>query len=91
MTDQNGDAALQNAVDKNFTAFLQMLPELLQSHPNKFALLRNEKVIEFFDTARDAMIHGAERFDDGLYSVQEVTDTKADLGYFSHAVHHLPV
>ena len=78
---------IQEAVDSNFEAFKQLLPELLKTHPNKFALLRDGKAVEFFDSARDAMVYGQKEFRDGLFSVQEVADTVADLGYFSHAMH----
>ena len=81
----------QEAVDRNFDAFLKKLPELIRTHGGKFALLRDGEVVEFFDTARDAMIFGQKTYSDGLFSVQEVTDRIVDLGYFSHAVHFDPV
>ncbi len=81
------DRAIQEAVDKNYAAFKDLLPELLRTHRNKFALLRDGGVVEYFDTARDAMIFGQEKFKDRLFSVQHVADVVADLGYFSHAVH----
>ncbi|MFQ6017875.1 MAG: hypothetical protein ACE5KF_06735 [Kiloniellaceae bacterium] len=81
----------QQAVDRNFAAFKKLLPELLKTHPGKFALLRDETIVEYFDTARDAMIYGQKEYPDGLFSIQQVTDTVVDLGYFSHAVHIDPV
>lgn len=74
----------QEEVLKNHAAFQERLPALLQSHPGKFALMRDQAIIEFFDTARDAYLAGACMFNDGRYSLQEVTDTVADLGWFSH-------
>ena len=82
---------LQREVDRNFEAFQKILPELLQSHSGKFALLRHEEVVEFFDSAGDAMIFGTREYPDGLFSVQQVKEEIADLGYFSHALHHDPV
>ena len=81
------DDKRQQAVDRNFDAFRAMLPELMKTHGGKFALLRDGEAVEFFDTARDAMIFGQKTYSDGLFSVQEVTDRVVDLGYFSHAVH----
>lgn len=81
----------QEAVDKNYVVFKKLLPELLKTHSGKFALLRNEEVVELFDTARDAMIYGQKEYPDGLFSIQHVTDTVVDLGYFSHAMHINPV
>lgn len=78
---------IQNAVDKNYAAFRKQLPTLLETHLGQFALLRDELIIDFFGTAREAVVYAQSNFDDDLYSVQEVTDTAIDLGWFSHAVH----
>lgn len=78
---------LQEQVDRNYEAFTKELPTLLTTHRGKFALMRDGKIVDFFDTARDAHVAGRELFKaDGLYSVQEVVDTPVDLGFFSHAV-----
>ena len=78
---------LQEQVEKNYEAFVKELPTFLPAHRGKFALMRDGKVVEFFDTARDAHVAGRELFkQDGLYSVQEVVDTPVDLGFFSHAL-----
>ncbi len=80
--------ARQRAVDENYEAFKAMLPELAKSHPGKYALMREREVVEFFDTARDALVYAQKEYPDGLYSIQQVTETIADLGYFSHAMCH---
>ncbi len=78
---------LQNAVDQNYKAFQTMLPQLQSSQGGRFVLMRDEKIVERFDSARDAVLFGQERFDDGLFSIQQITTIVADFGYFSHAVH----
>ena len=82
------DEDLQRAVDENFEAFQKLLPELMNTRPGKYALMREGEVVEFFDSARDAMIFGQNQYSDGLFSIQQVVDKIVDLGYFSHAVHH---
>ena len=79
-------AGVQDAVDRNYEAFCKRLPELLKTNAGQFALLRNEEIIEFFTSAREAAQHGRRTFDDDLFSVQEVTDETVDLGWFSHVV-----
>ncbi len=64
---------IQAEVDRNFEAFRGMLPDLLKDHAGKYALLRDTKLIEKFDTAGDALIYAQAQFPDGLYSIQEVT------------------
>jgi hypothetical protein len=76
----------QREVDENYKAFSEMLPELLEKYPGKFVVLRHKKAESFFDTARDAMVHGSSAYSDGLFSVQEITKKSVDLGWFSHAL-----
>lgn len=75
---------LQEVVNANCEAFIRKLPELLRTHPGQFALMRNKEIAGFFPSARTASQHGERTFDDGLFSVQEVTDEVVDLGWFSH-------
>lgn len=73
-------------VETNYAAFQTLLPSLLREHRGKHALMRDGEIVEFFDTARDAYVAGRKLFDDNLFSIQQVTDTPVDLGFFSHAV-----
>ncbi len=76
-------------VDKNFAAFQRMLPELLKTHPGKYALMHDKEVVEFFDTFGDAARFGKEKFGE-IFSIQEVTNRGVSLGIFaSYAMHHL--
>jgi hypothetical protein len=77
---------IQAEVDKNYKAFQKMLPELTQTDPGKFALLRHKKLVQVFDTAGDAAKFAMAQFDDGLYSIQQISGHVVDLGYFSHAM-----
>ena len=72
-------------VDANYDAFQPMLAALLPEHRNQFALMRDRAVVAFFDLPGDAYRTGATRFEDGRFSIQEVTDEPIDLGFFSHA------
>ncbi len=85
------DEAKIKAVRDNYAAFVKLLPGLLDSHAGKFALLRDGKVEEYFDSARDAFVFGESKFEDGLFSVQEVTAVPADLGWYSRAANYAAV
>ena len=76
----------QLQVDTNYLAFEKLLPDLAKNHPGKFALMHDGGVIEVFDTARDANAAGSKIYPDGLFSVQLIDETPADLGFFSHAL-----
>jgi hypothetical protein len=74
----------QSEVDKNLDFFVGELPKL-GPQVGKFALLHDRSIIGFFDTVPDAVKVGNERYPEGQFSVQQVTETPVDLGYFSHA------
>lgn len=77
----------QDQIERNYKAFHAQLPTLLNTQRGKFALMRDGEIVEFFDTPRDAYVAGRKIFsNDNLFSVQEVINTPADLGFFSHAV-----
>jgi hypothetical protein len=77
-------------VKENYDAFVQKLPELLATHSGKFALLHDREIVELFDSAGDAYKAGQQRYPTGLFSIQQVTESAADLGFFSCATPDRP-
>ena len=75
----------QGEVDRNYEAFKAILPELMRSDANRFALMHDGEVVACFDTSRDASQAGKQLFENDFFSVQKVTVRPVDLGYFSHA------
>lgn len=73
-------------LDRNYDAFKSALPELMRKHKGKFAIVRDAKVLDLFETSKDAFVCGWRLFGDDLFSVQEVTDEPVYLGIFSHAI-----
>ena len=78
---------IQDQIDRNYTAFMALLPDLMKTSGGKWALLHNATLEGVFDTARDAQLAGTKLYADGLFSVQEVRNRAVDLGWFSHAVY----
>lgn len=77
--------ALSREVERNFDFFQRNLGTFLQDYAGKFALLRHSAVVDFFDKPGEANLVGAGKFDDGIYSIQQVTDEPVDLGLYSNA------
>jgi hypothetical protein len=75
-------------LDRNYAAFQRRLPDLLESHTGQYAVMRHGDIIEFFDTMGDAAKFCGREYADGVFSIQEVTARRVDLGYYSHAMHH---
>ena len=73
-------------VEQNLAYFLGELPRLSSTHRGKFALLRQQNIVGYYDTVMDAISAGNSLYPDKLFSVQQVTDVASDLGYYSHAM-----
>jgi hypothetical protein len=78
--------AARRQVDKNYEAFIAMLPSILPMHENKYALMKDGEAVGFYSTLEDAYVTANKFFPDEPFSVQKVTDTPVDLGFFSHAL-----
>ena len=76
--------ATTQEVRRNYEAFRKLLPELIDTHPGQCALMRRGVLVEVLPTSRDARWIGRERFPDGNFSVQPITERDLDLGRFSH-------
>lgn len=77
---------IQEEVDANYEAFQKMLPSISSENRDKFALMKSGKILGFYTSAQDARTAAAAFIKDGLYSIQQVTDSPINLGYFTHAV-----
>jgi hypothetical protein len=80
------DQAVRDQVDKNYEAFLHLLPSILPLHQDKYALMKDGVVVGFYSTLEDAYMTANQFYKDQPFSVQKVTETPVDLGFFSHAV-----
>lgn len=74
-------------VDRNYDAFMRVLGSILPQQRDRLALMRDGQIVDYFDTPRQALQAADERFPDGVFSIQEVTDEPIDLGFWSHVGH----
>jgi hypothetical protein len=74
----------QVEVDRNYDAFVRMLSTILPDHRDQIALMRDGEIVAYFDKPGDAYRRGLDRYPDGIFSIQEVTDEPIDLGFWSH-------
>jgi hypothetical protein len=88
-TEANVDGARQKEeVDRNYDAFMRTLASILNDHRDEYALMREGEIVGFFAKPGDANRAGVERYPDGIFSIQEVTDEPIDLGFWSHVALH---
>ena len=84
-----GNNTAENAeqeVRANFEFFKLELPELRRFHPEKFALLPGREIVSFFESEKDAFNIGMKDYGEGRFSVQQVTDSRIELGYQSYVI-----
>lgn len=74
-------------VDRNYDVFQRRLGSLLPVHQGEYALMRSGEIVAFFATVGEAYQAATDRFGEGPFSIQEVTDEPIDLGFFSHVAH----
>lgn len=76
---------LSEEIAHNFDFFQRTLADHLCTHPGKFALLKSQQVIGFFDTPGEADRIGWSRYSDRTYSIQQVTPQPVELGLYANA------
>lgn len=81
-------ARQREEVDRNYDVFARLLGTLLIDHRDQLALMRDGKVVGIYGTPREALQAATEKFPDGIFSIQEVTDEPIDLGFWSHVASH---
>jgi hypothetical protein len=74
-------------VDRNYDAFVRLLGSIIGEHRDQLALMRDAKIVGYYDTPRKALEAAYEFFPDEIFSIQEVTDEPIDLGFWSHVAH----
>ena len=73
-------------IERNYAAFKDMLGDLLPGDRGKYALLHDRKLVGVYRTAADAERAGYAQFKDQPYSIQLVSKTPIDLGFYSYAI-----
>ena len=71
-------------INKNYDFFKKALPQLMKEHPNKIAVVRNQKIIETFDTVEEADQFVIEKkYQTGTFLIQEINDTVHYISRFA--------
>ena len=79
---KNKQELWQQEVDKNYLVFLQELPGLLSSHPDKYLIMHKEKQVGAFDTVADAYQTAELLYKKNEpYSIQKITGEPISLGW----------
>ncbi len=78
--------ARSKMIEENRKAFEKELPKLLKKHRDKYALMRDKKIVKVYPTTLAAWEAGQELYEDEMYSIQKITDVPRDLGIYSRVV-----
>ncbi len=80
---QPNEAEWSAAIDRNYDAFLRQVADHLPEQQNRYALLCDSRIIEFFDTAGQAYTRGVELYGEQPFSIQPVELNAVELGWLS--------
>lgn len=69
----------------NYAAFLRLSNEEKLNHNGEYALFSDGRLIDYFQTNREAIKAAYDRRLQGKYSVQVVTPQPEDIGFFDCA------
>jgi hypothetical protein len=72
-------------IEKNFRFFKSIVDSLMAEHEGKVALIRDQSIVDVFESHLEAVREGAARFGNLPFSVQRVINRPIDLGFMSHA------
>jgi CRISPR/Cas system CMR-associated protein Cmr5 small subunit len=71
-------------IKENYDVFCNNLDSLIETHGfGKFVLILDRKIIDVFDTQKDAFKAGRMIANEGVFSVQEITKSLINLGIYS--------
>jgi hypothetical protein len=76
---------IQDEVDRNFEEFEKLLPAIIGQNRDKYALMKDAKILGYYSSAEDARTAASSFIPDGIYSIQHVTDMSINLGFFNYA------
>ena len=76
--------ATEIEVDRNYDAFVALLPTLPAELAGKYALLHAGTIVEYYEASLTAALEGMRQFGAGRYSVQKVTAQPEHLGFYSY-------
>ena len=71
-------------VTRNFAFFSTVMDDILKDHSGQYALIRQQKFVDFFESSLEAQTYAFGHFTDGLYSIQKVANEPVNLGYYSY-------
>jgi hypothetical protein len=72
-------------VDRNYDAFVAQLPTIIDDHYGQYALMHRQQIVDYYESALQAITAGFQKFGENGYSVQEVTAESDNLGFYSYA------
>jgi hypothetical protein len=61
--------------DRNLEYFMKVLPTIIDQRRGKFVIIRNQRIVGYYDTVLDASYSASKTYPDGNYSMEPVGDT----------------
>ena len=63
-------------INKNYDSFKKALPNLIKEHPDKIAVVKDQKIVEIFNTIEEADQFVIEKkYQQGTFLIQQINNT----------------
>lgn len=72
-------------LDKEFKYFLDNQQELVQKHPNKFLIIRDDRVVGVYNSHMDAYKNGVNKYGLGNFLIQHCFPGKLSTTHTFHS------
>ena len=82
----NNKEKINKEVDNNYKYFESIKSDLIEKHKDEFVLIKNKKIISFFKDADEAINYAKNNIEDGIYSIEELTNRTSNMGILENAV-----
>ena len=88
MNEKDFNEKKQKEVDDNFTTFQQLMSDnkIPPEMNGRYALMNSKEIKGYYTTWNDAYQSGLLKYEDKIFSIQEISRNVVDLGYYSHAI-----
>lgn len=86
MTTKDAIQPAEKEVSDNYEYFKEMRPKWINGHLSDYVLIHHQKLVDFFESEKDAIHTGVREYGWGEFSVQSVKNPPADLGYQSNVL-----
>lgn len=76
--------AVQKPLQKELETYQKNKSKLVSESLNKFVLIKDDKIIDTYESHADAVKEGYQKYGDDLFLVKQILDIEPQINFFSN-------